>query len=99
LTAFYSDSQGNWYSSTFFNQTVNIVEVNKLVDWELLFLILLFAGALGFGGRKAFCFRCHELVQPATTRVLLQQQQGLLIETCSNRYKGMPKRHDGHAIG
>lgn len=43
LTVFYVDGSGKWYTSTFFNQTVNIVEVKKLVDWELLFLIVLFA--------------------------------------------------------
>lgn len=48
LTAFYVDSQGKWYSSTFFNETINIVEVKKIVDWELLFLILLFA--IGISG-------------------------------------------------
>ncbi len=54
LTAFYVDSQGKWYSSTFFNQTVNIVEVKKLVDWELLFLIVLFAaGIAGIGEHDA----------------------------------------------
>mmetsp|Transcript_12282 Transcript_12282/g.30014 ORF Transcript_12282/g.30014 Transcript_12282/m.30014 type:complete len:240 (-) Transcript_12282:716-1435(-) len=47
LTAFYSDSKGNWHSTTFFNQTVEIVEVKKLIDWELLFMFALFGAAIG----------------------------------------------------
>lgn len=46
LTAFYFDNAGTFYSSTFFNQTVTIVEIPKLVDWELLSLIGLFVAAL-----------------------------------------------------
>jgi translocon-associated protein subunit alpha len=46
LTAFYSDSKGQWYSSTFFNQTVDIVEVKKMVDWELVSLVAIFAASL-----------------------------------------------------
>jgi len=46
LTAFYTDTQGQWYSTTFFNQTVDIVEQKKLVDWELIMLAGMFAGGL-----------------------------------------------------
>lgn len=46
LTAFYSDSRGQWYSSTFFNQTIDIVEVKKVFDWELISLVGLFAACL-----------------------------------------------------
>jgi hypothetical protein len=36
----------SWHSHTFFNQTVQIVEVKKLIDWELLGLLGIFgAGA------------------------------------------------------
>uniref|UniRef100_A0A7S3RAP3 Translocon-associated protein subunit alpha n=1 Tax=Dunaliella tertiolecta TaxID=3047 RepID=A0A7S3RAP3_DUNTE len=46
LTTFYTDSKGQWYSTTFFNQTVDIVEQKKLVDWELIMLVGLFAAIL-----------------------------------------------------
>lgn len=47
LTMFYSDSSNKWYSTTFFNQTIEIVEVKKLIDWELLFMFALFGAAIG----------------------------------------------------
>lgn len=56
LTAFYSDASGQWYSSTFFNQTVDIVESRKAVDWELLSLVALFLAALGGAGYGAYCW-------------------------------------------
>ncbi len=65
LTAFYSDSKGQWYSSTFFNETVNIVEVKKLIDWELLFLILLFTAGLAAAGEEHACAHTHSRTQCA----------------------------------
>lgn len=47
LSAFYVDSKGTWYSSTFFNQTIEYVEVKKLIDYELYFLVLLGLGIVG----------------------------------------------------
>lgn len=59
LTAFYSDSKGEWHSTTFFNQTVDIVEVKKLIDWELFFLVVLFSAAIGGVGE---CFACESML-------------------------------------
>jgi hypothetical protein len=87
LTAFYSDSQGNWYSSTFFNQTVNIVEVKKLVDWELLFLIVLFAGALGFGGEVILC------AAPAIIRLAASR-----CSSCGSKEAGAHGIPQGHMM-
>ncbi|KAL6745623.1 translocon-associated protein alpha subunit [Haematococcus lacustris] len=56
LTAFYSDSKGRWHSTTFFNQTINIVEVKKMVDWELLFLIALFVAAIAAAAYSAYSY-------------------------------------------
>ncbi|CAD7701158.1 unnamed protein product [Ostreobium quekettii] len=39
ITAFYSNVKGNeWYSSTFFNETIEIVEAEKFFDTEVLFM-------------------------------------------------------------
>lgn len=51
LTVFYQDTKGVYFSNTFFNQTIEIVEVKKLIDWELIFLVfflLALAGGIGF---------------------------------------------------
>lgn len=56
LTVFYGDAAGGWYSSTFFNETINIVEVKKWVDWELLGLVGLFAVAASGLGYAAYSY-------------------------------------------
>jgi hypothetical protein len=48
LSAVYTDNKGKFHSLTFFNETINIVEVKQLIDWELIFLVLIFA--TGFAG-------------------------------------------------
>lgn len=40
LTVFYEDTKGGFYSSTFFNATIDIVETPKLVDTDLIFMTL-----------------------------------------------------------
>lgn len=51
LTAFYADdAAGALYSSTFFNATVEIVEVPKLVDGQALFMWAILAAAVGAAG-------------------------------------------------
>jgi hypothetical protein len=49
LTVFYHDAAGKYFSNTFFNQTVSIVEVKKLIDWELIFLFVLLGGLAAVG--------------------------------------------------
>mmetsp|Transcript_36631 Transcript_36631/g.81524 ORF Transcript_36631/g.81524 Transcript_36631/m.81524 type:complete len:238 (-) Transcript_36631:670-1383(-) len=44
LTVFYHDAKGQYFSNTFFNQTIEIVEVKKLIDWELIFLFMFIGG-------------------------------------------------------
>ena len=46
LTVIYQDTKGVYYSNTFFNQTIEIIEVKKLVDWELLFLYVFIFGLI-----------------------------------------------------
>lgn len=49
LTVLYHDSANKFYSNTFFNQTISVVEIKKLIDWELIFLFI-FLGSLVAGG-------------------------------------------------
>ena len=44
LTVFYQDTKGQYYSNTFFNQTIEIIEVKKMIDWELISMFLILAG-------------------------------------------------------
>jgi hypothetical protein len=59
LTAFYQTADGadvfpDVYASTFFNQTIDIVETKKLVDVELISLYATIAALLaGLGARRA----------------------------------------------
>ncbi len=51
LTAFYNTAtQG--FATTFFNQTITIVEQPRLIDLELIFLWLLLLSLLGGGGES-----------------------------------------------
>mmetsp|Transcript_17513 Transcript_17513/g.30054 ORF Transcript_17513/g.30054 Transcript_17513/m.30054 type:complete len:257 (-) Transcript_17513:618-1388(-) len=50
LTAFYLDTKGQYHSTTFFNQTITIIDIPKMVDWELLSLIGLFLAVLAIAG-------------------------------------------------
>lgn len=53
LTVFYQDIKGQFYSTTFFNQTIEIVEKKKLIDTELLGMWAILAGivaAIGEAG-------------------------------------------------
>jgi len=44
LTVFYQDKNGQFYSNTFFNQTVEIIDDKKLVDWDLISMFIILAG-------------------------------------------------------
>lgn len=50
LTVLYHDAAGKYFANTFFNQTVTVVEIKKLIDWELVFLFLILGGLLAGGG-------------------------------------------------
>lgn len=48
LTMFYGDAEGQMYGSTFFNETIDIVEKPKFIDYEILWMyavLLAIAGA------------------------------------------------------
>lgn len=49
LTVIYHDNKGSYFSNTFFNSTIEIVEEKKMVDWELLSLVVMLGG-LAAGG-------------------------------------------------
>jgi hypothetical protein len=54
LTLFYEDNKGGFFSTTFFNQTVDFTEVEKLIDHEVLFLYLLLVAAIAGAGFWAY---------------------------------------------
>lgn len=43
LTLFYEDTKGEFFSTTFFNSTIDIVEKPKLIDTDLIFMTLTLA--------------------------------------------------------
>lgn len=52
VTVFYENSNGKQYSSTFFNETIDITEADKFFDVEVLFMyatMFIIAGAVAFG--------------------------------------------------
>lgn len=49
LTVFYEGAEG-LKSTTFFNQTVEIVEVKKLIDTDLIMLYILLISLMAVGG-------------------------------------------------
>jgi len=50
LTVFYHDGTGQYFSNTFFNQTIEIVEIKKIFDYELISMFMILAGiAAGIG--------------------------------------------------
>eukprot|EP00877_Chromochloris_zofingiensis_P008853 jgi/Chrzof1/4220/Cz14g03170.t1 len=51
---FYEDPEGNFYSNTVFNSTVDIVEMPKLVDTEMVFMYLTLAALFGIAGYFAY---------------------------------------------
>lgn len=46
LTVIYQDPKGVYFSNTFFNQTIEIIEVKKFIDWEMFFLYVFLVGLL-----------------------------------------------------
>ncbi len=52
LSLVYASQKGDYHALTFFNETINIVELPKLIDWELISLFGFFAAGLaGLGER------------------------------------------------
>lgn len=61
LTAFYNTAtQG--FATTFFNQTITIVEQPRLIDLELIFLWLLLLSLLGGGGESCSINICDAVL-------------------------------------
>lgn len=58
LTVFYEAKDG-FKATTFFNQTIEVVDVKKLIDTDLIFLYLLLLGILAFVG-----YITYQYVQP-----------------------------------
>lgn len=56
LTMFYTDGASQMSATTFFNNTIEIVEPPRTVDGEILFLWALLLGAIGFAVYKAYAF-------------------------------------------
>eukprot|EP00798_Chlamydomonas_sp_ICE-L_P028292 gene28292-31402_t len=55
LTVVYSNSKQQFFSTTFFNNTVELIEQKQMVDHEMVSLVLLLAAmALGAGGKQQF---------------------------------------------
>lgn len=47
LTVFYKDNSGKEYSTTFFNETIDIVETYKTIDYEAIMMVVVMFGILG----------------------------------------------------
>jgi len=56
LTVFYTAAQGGISSTTFFNQTIEIVEPPRTIDAEIIFLWFLMLGTVGFLLYKAYAY-------------------------------------------
>ena len=54
LTVFYQDTKGQYYSNTFFNQTIEIIEIKKMIDWELLSMLAIVFGLFAGVGECAW---------------------------------------------
>lgn len=59
LTVFYHDGKGQYYSNTFFNQTIEIVEVKKIFDYELVSMFVILAGIAAGIGERACRMGCE----------------------------------------
>jgi hypothetical protein len=60
LTLFYEDTKGEFFSTTFFNSTIDIVETPKLIDTDLIFMLLtLLAIFTAIGEPQADCRPWH----------------------------------------
>lgn len=53
LTVFYEDLKGGLFSTTFFNDTVGILEQKRLVDTDLIFMYLTLAALVALAGYYA----------------------------------------------
>lgn len=61
LTVVYHDNKGNYFSNTFFNSTIEIIEVKKLIDWELIFLFLILGALAAGAGYLLYCYLAPHL--------------------------------------
>lgn len=61
LTVLYHDNAGKYFSNTFFNQTVTIVDVKRLIDWELVFLFIILGGLAAGGAYIAYSYAAPHL--------------------------------------
>lgn len=61
LTVLYQDQAGKYMSNTFFNQTISIVEVKQLIDWELISLFLILGGLVAGGAYLLYSFTAPHL--------------------------------------
>lgn len=52
LTVFYGAADG-FKSTTFFNQTITVLEKGQLIDWKLIFLYAIFIALVFAGGESA----------------------------------------------
>lgn len=50
LTLFYAKPSGEYLSTTFFNQTIEIVEKKQFIDFDLIFMYLILAGIVAGSG-------------------------------------------------
>lgn len=56
LTLFYQNSKGAFLSTTFFNQTVDIVEKKKFVDADFIMMYITLAGLLAIAGYGLYLY-------------------------------------------
>lgn len=80
LTVFYQDTKGQYYSNTFFNQTVEIIEIKKMIDWELLSMLAIVFGLIAGVGESAWGLHgCHAVTLHAA-RCGIGMGSGILHE-------------------
>lgn len=77
---FYEDPEGNFYSNTVFNSTVDIVEMPKLVDTEMVFMYLTLAALFGIAGKCEL--QC--LYKSTATVCTFVQWHGLQVNNCTS---------------
>ncbi|KAG1674966.1 hypothetical protein FOA52_014761 [Chlamydomonas sp. UWO 241] len=76
LTVLYHDNKGKYFSSTFFNSTVEIVEEKKMIDWELIQLTCILA--VGLAG---FVYIVYSYVEPHLAQFGIKKRKGSRKET------------------
>lgn len=58
LTVFYGNDEGDMFATTFFNESVDIIEKPKIIDYEILwmYVVLLSLAAAASSKQNLFCF-------------------------------------------